>query len=938
MQRRFFSSDKTVSQRRIFKVAKVAKLLLALAIVISALPSLATAAPKGSLKLSTKNMKKFGSIRCGLVKNSWIPGKLVKGYFYSYAAEVSNLKRSLKTAKTSAKAKIRAQITSLTALIKASTPVCNGQRSTNPSQIANLKFDLSGAKGLVLSDPQMTGASFSDGDKFQMLSGEQASSNIRKVLDGGGLAPVVVSGKAQISKFIVAPNDKLYVLFSNSCLNQSCSERCLLGEVDINSGDVACVDKELQSFTWYQGTTSNLAPSAKPIQFDGQGNAYYMGLANGGMTIVRKYNSSTKTREDLINENIYIGGFLVLNDGSLIYSGSIRSSGVNFLRKRRLDGSIEVIRQPLTVTWMAIFADGRVYVGADSSVYRMRQDSEDLEEIPWIGGQGYNRLDTASGGITPIFTSDKSALGLAGYMPYSRFIVQLFPVPYVVSSSVSQVFGAKPIGPNLLIYGADKDGNGILMMRDTKTGEEQDLLGSNKMDVYRVEYQANDNIIQFDGQRFSDGKYVLCSVYLSDNNALACAPTGSVKLADFQSMATPGVRIPPPPVTPTPIALMNYDFSDAKVLWGARKVTTDGSVKPALLDSEGRSVPNLDSDSGELWIRGSFYLTDVPESQCSLAHIAKVGGRPVCAFNVPNQPVSLVRSRGDGGAFFVASDTNNFSHVYFYSPGSFAKKIYSWGSSNARANDAIVSASGHLVLITNQWVKTLSTTGDILLEESISGNEPALSRLADGRILATEFNWAAVTLNPEGTQRNAQRYSYRDSSGGQSYDGEIECSSNGYYTCIAAGARAFMKTDFGLFSIHRKGDYSTTGLFRLNPGPLDEIVLSKAIQPDLGVARGNTLFISGLTPDGLSRVMSYNSGTATDQDLTDDPLLKIVSIRAENDSLYMLGTKPASQMNYCKAALVSKSLSGGGTTELYSKQDYCWNLTLHTLPKLIGLN
>jgi hypothetical protein len=241
-------------------------------------------------------------------------------------------------------------------------------------------------------------------------------------------------------------------------------------------------------------------------------------------------------------------------------------------------------------------------------------------------------------------------------------------------------------------------------------------------------------------------------------------------------------------------------------------------------------------------------------------------------------------------------------------------------------------------LITNRWVKTLSTTGDILLEESISGNEPALSRLADGRILATEFNWAAVTLNPEATQRNAQRYSYRDSSEGQSYDGEIECSSNGDYTCIAAGARAFMKTDFGLFSIHRKGDYSTTGLFRLNPGPLDEIVLSKAIQPDLGVARGNTLFISGLTPDGLSRVMSYNSGTATDQDLTDDPLLKIVSIRAENDSLYMLGTKPASQMNYCKAALVSKSLSGGGTTELYSKQDYCWNLTLHTLPKLIGLN
>jgi hypothetical protein len=294
----------------------------------------------------------------------------------------------------------------------------------------------------------------------------------------------------------------------------------------------------------------------------------------------------------------------------------------------------------------------------------------------------------------------------------------------------------------------------------------------------------------------------------------------------------------------------------------------------------------------------------------------------------------LVRSGSDGAAFFVASDTNNFSHVYFYSPGSLARKIYSWGSINARPSDAIITASGHLVLTTNQWVKTLSATGEILLEESISGNDLALSKLVDGRILVTEFSGAVVTLNPEGTQRNAQRYSYKSYSAFDLYDGEVECSSNDYYVCMAAGARAFMKTDFGLFSIHRKSDYSTNGLFRLAPGPLNEIVLSKAIQPALGVARGNTLYIAGLTPDGLSRVMSYNSGTGTDQDLTDDPMLKISSITADNNSLYMLGTKPASQMNSCRVSLVSKSLSGGGTTELYSKEDYCWI----DRAKLIGVN
>jgi hypothetical protein len=915
-------------------------------------PGQSFAAPaRGSVKLSRTSLRKIDKFYCGKRGNAWLPGKYKAGYFLSHKAEVTNLRNALKKANAKSKAKIKAQIASLTALNNARTPLCKNGGSSGSggsTQLAGLRFNFSGAKALAMSDSMMAAATFGDGDSYSVLSANQAESNLRKVVEGGGLAPVVASGKADVSRFIVAPNNKLYLIFKNPCLNSSCSQRCLLAEVDTTSGSPVCVENKLQALMWDQGAV-NGAPSTKPIQFDNQGSLYYLGYGENSKTVLRKYTPGSGTLEDLINENISIRNFLVLADGSVLLAGYTQTSQLYWLRRRNPNGSISVIAPQLNVGWMAIFPDGRVYVADWSAIYRMEQNGEALSPVKWMtdvyspNTTAFNRMKVGASWYqgTSLHNYDGSTYGLIGSSPNPR-LLNLFPVPNSIETSVTQITGVKPILSNLLVHGTDGSGYGKLIIYNLERGTETDLLGSNKMEVYRVEYLAGDNAVQFDGQRFSDGKYVICTVYLSDGNALACAPTGSVKLADFQSFSYPGVRIPPPPTSPTPIPLIEYDLAGASALWGASKIKADGSVVSAIKSSKDRLLPIVDSDNGQLWMRHSSnstvkssYLSDTEASRCSLAKISSSGGKPTCVFTSDTDSIELIRSRADGAAYFLTRNiATQVYKLYFYpGSGSTSSMIDSWAPSTyyLSISDAIITESGSLLVASNNWIKNIASNGEKLLDSvNPTYSDPKLAKLADGRILATEVNGAVRSLDPSGLEINTQRYSYyNDPNSSNPYDGEVECL-GGVYDCMARSTLKILSLGSQLFSI------SNAGLLKLANGPVAPISLSNPITPSFGAALGGVIYLAGRSSGEGHRVSSYNVVTGLEQDLTDDPELAPSSLEVTPGKVLILGTKPRPTNQYptCDNYLAVKTIGGGTSVEKLGPCD--GDLQGAPLVKLVG--
>ena len=63
----------------------------------------------------------------------------------------------------------------------------------------------------------------------------------------GQVKPAIVSGSANVSQFIVAPNGKLYVLFTAGVNldDTTLPGTCLLAEVDPSTGVPTCVDDTL---------------------------------------------------------------------------------------------------------------------------------------------------------------------------------------------------------------------------------------------------------------------------------------------------------------------------------------------------------------------------------------------------------------------------------------------------------------------------------------------------------------------------------------------------------------------------------------------------------------------------------------------------------------------------------------------------------------------
>lgn len=162
-----------------------------------------------------------------------------------------------------------------------STSVASTSTSTSPSPSPNsgsvssaeLRFDFASAVGVGIVGGVSTAS----------VRKASTNTNLVAIEANGKTADPIVSGSAQVARVLIAPNDKLYLLFKTSVKIGSAG--CILAEVDRQSGIPLCVERDTDfrfvsagqdHFMWT--SSGGRGRLINDFQFDSQGGIYYLGV------------------------------------------------------------------------------------------------------------------------------------------------------------------------------------------------------------------------------------------------------------------------------------------------------------------------------------------------------------------------------------------------------------------------------------------------------------------------------------------------------------------------------------------------------------------------------------------------------------------------------------------------------------------------------------
>lgn len=366
-----------------------------------------------------------------------------------------------------------------------------------------------------------------------------ASAALEAVEANGQIRPAIVSGSADVSKFIVGPNGNVYVLFTSrvNLEDTTLPGTCLLAEVDPSTGVPICVDDTLARISWPQ-LHGGQSPA---IQLDGAGALYYAGSTSNGHTVLRKYFSGTRT--DLINDNISLYDFLVQDDGGVVVTGTTTATGANWLRYISPTGSLQGLAA-VRSNFLSRFPDGNVYAGLwgmnEWGVKRFLTSTHQLESKFWISSSMnfpvppmYNDARTScppdlwtpryafcgwnGTSIQDSFTtSDDKVFVIAGGRGQGGMLMQYYPVVAVGTTAIQSVYVAESAGSNLVLSGLNSNAANVTNFYDTSTGLEAPIFSAaSEIEIYHLTYVPETKKMLFDGLRFSDNKYVLGEIDLT---------------------------------------------------------------------------------------------------------------------------------------------------------------------------------------------------------------------------------------------------------------------------------------------------------------------------------------------------------------------------------------------------------------------------------------
>ena len=528
----------------------------------------AASRPNGAVPVTPTDVTKANGVTCAPVDGAFVAGTRLKGnYFISHSQQSANFKAAAATAKGSAKTKANASAKSWAAKAKAQQKACdalNSSQSTagggsgsSGNAKGKLKFNIKNAVGIALVK-KATVKKKSAAPPAATDEVDPEDTTLVAVDAAGKTTDAISSGEAVIKKFLVAPNDKLYVLFDSPTVVGDATT-CLLAEVDQTTGDPKCIEKELTSISWNSGEAGSLNPS---IQFDGTGAVYYVGTAQSGKYNLRKYAAGTTT--SLINDNIQIYDFLVLSDGNVYYTATTLTTKLSYTRRIDPTGAVSVVQGERS--WFLMrFADNNVYYGvASKGVLTWLTKTNKNDDFPYIAPSTATQIarnDTTrfcvagaaiNDGFCEIVTGTVTTPGVyirqsfntlsgktfvnAGTAPMGT-LMQYYPEVKRAKTVVDKMTIGQVIVDYIIMAGVNTNGQNVLTIYDTTSGTERKLIDETKeIEIYRLNYVSS-NKIMFDGLRFADNKYVIGQVDLS-TGAVVASPTGSDKLVDFQTFAS----------------------------------------------------------------------------------------------------------------------------------------------------------------------------------------------------------------------------------------------------------------------------------------------------------------------------------------------------------------------------------------------------------------
>lgn len=540
--------------------------------VVQASSVSAAARPNGAVAVTPTDVTKSGAATCAPVNGKFVAGTRLKGnYFISHAQQAANFKATAASAKGAAKTKATASSKSWAAKAKAQQKLCNALNSgsntaggstgnaggSTGNAKGKLKFNIKNAVGIALvKKASVKKKSTPPAGAVDEVAPEDTT--LVAVDEAGKTTEAISSGEAVVKKFLVAPNDKLYVLFDSPTVVGDAAT-CLLAEVDPATGDPKCIENELATVAWNSGEPGSLNPS---IQFDATGAIYYIGTAQSGKYNLRKYAAGATT--SLINDNIQIYDFLVLSDGNVYYTGMTLTTKLSYTRRVDPAGLVTTVQGERSYFLMR-FADNNVYYGvASKGVLTWLTKSNKNDDFPYIAPSTATQIarnDTtkfcvagvaANDGFCEIATGTVTTPGVyirqsfntlsgktfvnAGNAPMGT-LMQYYPQVKRATTVVDKMTIGQVIVDYIIMAGVNVNGQNVLTLYDTTSGTERKLIDETKeIEIYRLNYVSS-NKIMFDGLRFADNKYVIGQVDLS-TGAVTASQTGSDKLIDFQTFAS----------------------------------------------------------------------------------------------------------------------------------------------------------------------------------------------------------------------------------------------------------------------------------------------------------------------------------------------------------------------------------------------------------------
>lgn len=492
---------------------------------------------------------------CGKISNKWIPGKLLSGsYFYSHAAERTNILAQAAKASASKKKSLTKQAAQLKTYITQRAPVCVNM-AKKP-----LRFSLSSASGVALK-PSAGGSG---------ASVQDTSSNLQKVNADGTLSNVLTSGDATFERILMAPGNRLFVVFkakTNISDTAESTNGCWVAEINRSTGVPTCIEDQF-SPSWFPGDVSYHNPS---IQFDQDGNPYYFGQYNTGSgpsginhQVLRKVVNGTKTdvvdlQTTASNFEIF-KDFLILPDGTAFYTGHV-SGTLGYVRRVTPSGSSTEL-WAFESNYITQFADQNIYIGRNvffTAVQRYILSTDSVDPQNWISYalpeeesqphqnaypycvdpsidafcdhngayiRGYVTTDSGKSFVSAGQHTTNVSTSLGGF-------TQFYPTLEHPTTIVKKLWHMQKYGNKIILMGADASDKNIMTLYDTDDNSELGLItAQDDIEVFHAQHSSTGNTIIFDGHRKSDNKYVTGAFDL-DTATLSVNVLGTTALSDL---------------------------------------------------------------------------------------------------------------------------------------------------------------------------------------------------------------------------------------------------------------------------------------------------------------------------------------------------------------------------------------------------------------------